>query len=37
MAGSPNSPEIAPASARGWYVPGVSPALLGMLLTADEQ
>ncbi|MBC8370413.1 MAG: hypothetical protein H8E25_10460 [Planctomycetes bacterium] len=37
MAGSPNSADIAPASARGWYVPGVSPALLGMLLTADEQ
>mgnify|MGYP001220533871 CR=1 FL=1 len=37
MAGSPNAVDIAPAAARGWYVPGLSPALLGMLLTADEK
>jgi beta-glucosidase-like glycosyl hydrolase len=36
MAGSPDAAELAPAAARGWYVPGLSPALLGMLITAGE-
>jgi beta-glucosidase-like glycosyl hydrolase len=35
VAGSPDAIHAAPASARGWYVPGLSPALLGMLITAD--
>jgi hypothetical protein len=36
MAGSPDAAQLAPAAARGWYLPGVSPALLGMLITAGE-
>ena len=35
VAGSPDAPELVPAAARGWYLPGVSPALLGMLITAN--
>ena len=36
LAGSPDSPQLAPAATRGWYLPGLSPALLGMLLTTVE-
>lgn len=32
MAGAPEAASLAPASARGWSIPGLSPALLGMLL-----
>ncbi len=32
VAGSPEAQFVAPASARGWYLPGVSPALLTLLL-----
>ncbi len=34
VAGAPDAAQLAPAAARGWYLPGLSPALLGMLLTA---
>ena len=33
VAGSPDAPEKVPASSRGWSLPGVSPTLLGLLLT----
>lgn len=36
VAGSPDAPQIAPKTARGWYLPGLSPALLGMLLTTAD-
>ncbi|MHC4380598.1 MAG: glycoside hydrolase family 3 N-terminal domain-containing protein [Planctomycetota bacterium] len=36
MAGAPDAAQLAPAAARGWYLPGLSPALLGMLITAGE-
>ena len=36
VAGSPDAVDLAPSAARGWYLPGLSPALLGMLLTAGE-
>lgn len=32
VAGSPDAVHVAPASARGWFVPGMSPALLTLLL-----
>jgi beta-glucosidase-like glycosyl hydrolase len=32
VAGSPDAQYLAPASARGWFVPGLSPALLTLLL-----
>ncbi len=32
VAGSPDAAFLAPASARGWFLPGLSPALLTLLL-----
>ena len=36
MAGAPDAAQLAPKTARGWYLPGLSPALLGMLLTTAD-
>lgn len=37
VAGSPDAAEAVPSSARGWHLPGLSPALLGLLLTAGAE
>lgn len=37
MAGSPEAADLAPGSARGWAIPGLSPALLGMLLAKGAE
>ncbi len=37
MAGAPEAASLAPASARGWFIPGLSPALLGMLVAGGEE
>jgi len=37
VAGRPEAAEIAPASVRGWSLPGLSPALLGMLLAGEGE
>lgn len=36
VAGSPDAATLAPASARGWFLPGLSPALLTLLLHDGE-
>jgi beta-glucosidase-like glycosyl hydrolase len=36
VAGSPDAPFMAPATARGYYLPGLSPAILSLLLTEGE-
>lgn len=36
VAGSPDAPQMAPATARGYYLPGVSPAILSLLLAEEE-
>lgn len=36
MAGAPEAAGLAPGSARGWSIPGLSPALLGMLLAKGD-
>jgi beta-glucosidase-like glycosyl hydrolase len=36
IAGSPDAPQKAPASARGYSLPGLSPALLSLLLAEGE-
>lgn len=36
VAGSPDAAEAAPASARGFYLPGLSPALLALLFAEGE-
>jgi len=36
VAGSPDAAYLAPASARGWFLPGLSPALLTLLLHEGE-
>ena len=36
VAGAPDAAQLAPKTARGWYLPGLSPALLGMLLTTAD-
>lgn len=36
VAGSPDAASLAPASARGWFLPGLSPALLTLLLHEGE-
>lgn len=37
VAGAPEAAALAPASARGWSIPGLSPALLGMLVASGEE
>ncbi len=37
IAGAPEAPSLAPASARGWSIPGLSPALLGMLVAGGQE
>jgi hypothetical protein len=37
MAGAPEAADLAPSSARGWSLPGLSPALLGMLVAGGEE
>ena len=37
LAGAPEAASLAPASARGWFIPGLSPALLGMLVAGGEE
>lgn len=36
VAGSPDATQMAPASARGLYLPGVSPALLALLFSEED-
>ncbi len=37
VAGAPEAAAAVPSSARGWHLPGLSPALLGLLLTAGAE
>ncbi|HEX9792412.1 MAG TPA: glycoside hydrolase family 3 N-terminal domain-containing protein [Planctomycetota bacterium] len=37
IAGSPDATELAPASLRGLYLPGLSPALLSLLFATGEE